>query len=112
MTTTQEAQALGAERGKADGSHVIDGNVTIPYCQKILAGYNDGDPEIMDMCPAPLSGEWAGSSISEIFGTSDPVAEIPTEILDAYEQSYTDAWWDTVLASVAYHLPEDDHTLE
>ena len=110
MTIITEAQAksAGAEAGKNAGSWVIDGNTTIETCRRILAGYNDGDPEIMDMQPSPLSGEHAGSSIPEIFGDPEPTQEI----MDAYEQAFTDAYWDTVLDAVRYHLPEDDHTLE
>jgi hypothetical protein len=58
--------------------------------------------------PAPLSGEWAGESIAEIFGDPDPTQEI----LDAYEQSYGDAYWDEVTTAAAAILPDDDSTLE
>jgi hypothetical protein len=54
-----EMAEMGADYGKSRGSWVIDGNTETATVRKILDGYDDGDPEIMDMCPSPLSGEFA-----------------------------------------------------
>jgi hypothetical protein len=47
---------------------------------------------ILDLCPSPLSGEWAGESIPELFGI--PVGgEWPTdEEQDEYENAYRAAY--------------------
>ena len=67
----------------------------LSIAQKILDGIDDGDPEIMDLCPNPLSGEWAGESLKEIFGRS------PTRsMMDNYENGYRDGFFSS-LASCA-----------
>jgi hypothetical protein len=95
---TDEARAAGETAGKARGSWVIDGNTSRETAARIVAGYNDGDPEVMDLQPAPLSGEWAGESIRELseeYGLplwDDTVAE-------AFERGYSDGFWTEVLDS-------------
>ena len=67
----------------------------LAIAQKILDGIDDGDPEIMDLCPNPLSGEWAGESLKEIFG------RFPTQsMMDNYENGYRDGFFSS-LASCA-----------
>jgi hypothetical protein len=54
---------------------------------------NENLPEDFPTCPAPLSGEWAGQSIPELFGLAIG-AEWPTdEELNNYEDHYYDGWW-------------------
>ena len=82
---------LGLEAGRAAGSWVIDGNSSEAQARRILQGIEDGDSAIMDMQPSPLSGEWAGESIQELFGHT------PTDSqLDDYEQGYSEGYWDEV----------------
>ena len=84
----------GYEAGRAAGSWVIDGNTSRETCERILQGYEDGDPEIMDMQPSPLSGEWADESIPEIFG------KWPTDQqMQDYEDGYSRGFWREVLHS-------------
>lgn len=78
----------GKEAGRAAGSWVIDGNTKTETVQRILKGIEEGDPEVMDLQPSPLSGEWAGESITEILG-----AEATTEDMDAYEEGFSEAFW-------------------
>jgi hypothetical protein len=99
------AEALGTEHGRAAGSWVIDGNTTPETARAILAGYDDGDPEVMDMMPAPLSGEWVdGVTPSrlvtelEINDESDDGALI-LDVCDAYERGFSDGYWAEVIVS-------------
>ncbi len=92
---TEEAYNAGKERGKAAGSWVIDGNTTDETARAILKGIMDGDPEILDMRPSPLSGEWAGESMPEL------EHEYGIDLSDWDEQTSFDeghdaGFWDTV----------------
>ncbi len=111
MTTvenlTVRAHEMGSEYGKSLGSWVIDGNSSKAYCQRIIDGYDDGDPEIMDMCPSPLSGEWADAptvfSVLKDLGF-DPYIQNAIPVLDSYEDGFIGSWWDTVIqAAYAMH---------
>lgn len=97
---TEEAEETGREAGAAAGSWVIDGNTSADTARAILAGYEEGDPEIMDMQPSPLSGEWAGESISELNAQYGLRLDVDT-IADAFESAYSEAYWDTVQGAAA-----------
>jgi hypothetical protein len=50
---------LGTEAGKSAASFVFDGNTTREHYARVLAGIDDGDPEVMDAYREPsLSGEF------------------------------------------------------
>jgi hypothetical protein len=92
--TQRKHYRLGREAGHSAGTWVIDGNTSTEQCARILRGIEDGDPEVMDMQPSPLSGEWAGESIRELFGKQ------PTDDqLTDYECGYSDGFWDEVARS-------------
>jgi hypothetical protein len=95
-----DAYKAGYERGEASGSWVIDGNTTETTAQRILKGINEGDPEVMDMQPAPLSGEWAGESIpalSDLYGLDLFDDEVATE----FEDGFTEGFWSVVESDAA-----------
>ena len=94
----------GYASGKARGSWVTDGNTTPETYRWIREGYDNGDPEVMDLCPAPLSGEWAGESISEVFGLKVGEDYPDSENLDSYEEGYQQGFWDEVLNACNYQL--------
>lgn len=100
--TTTNYYGMGHDAGANAGSWHIDAGrwtarETLDTCHEIIVGYDDGDPAVMDRCPAPLSGEWAGESIPELFDLA-PGEEWPDEdALADYESGFTDGWWDTVL---------------
>jgi hypothetical protein len=101
-----DARKLGAEHGRAAGSRVIDGNTSAETARAILDGWEDCDSEIMDMMPAPLSGEWADSMtparLMDELGIDPenvPIDVYPGDLCDAYEEAYEDAYWLEVRAS-------------
>ena len=103
---TQAAENLGRDKGRADAGWVgIDsGNAAA-----ILQGIEDGDPEIMDMMPAPLSGEWAGESIPELMNESGinhyKINKDDWDTwMETYEEAYSDAYWAEVDRTCRYHL--------
>ena len=88
----------GREAGKDAGSWVIDGNTSAETARAILKGIEDGDPDVMDIQPSPLSGEWAGESVYELIpelremeerGEHDAIDEACT----AYEQGFGEGFW-------------------
>lgn len=93
--STQTPHEIGHEAGVAAGSWVIDGNTNEATAKAILQGIEDGDPEIMDIQPAPLSGEWAGESVGELsdkFGINLHDAETA----DAFEAGFSEGFWHEV----------------
>jgi len=92
----------GYSAGKARGSWIIDGNTTLETCKRIVQGFDDGDPEIMDMQPSPLSGEFAGESIKELFGYQPS-----SHCLDLYESGYSDGFWSEVIGSAMSQIDSE-----
>jgi hypothetical protein len=100
MTKTEAIEGhgaynAGAAAGSAAGSWVFDGNSTEDQARRILAGIEDGDPEVLDMEPSPLSGEWAGESVPELS------AEYGLDLEDSvvahwFEHGFSEGYWDTV----------------
>lgn len=100
-TALAKARAFGVESGKAAGSWMLDGNSTVADAQKLLDGWEDGDPEVMDLEPSPLSGEWADSiTASDVYAAADmdedETEEAASEILSAFEEGYSEGFWDEV----------------
>lgn len=100
MTATTKAFDLGYGAGKSTGSWVIDGNTSSRAAHRILQGIEDGDPEIMDMRPNPLSGEWADGPttrdvVEDCDVSYDPEGDY-TELLDSYEEGFDQGFWDQV----------------
>lgn len=109
MLSVEEATALGKEHGHDKATWVFDGNTSENAYGRFLQGHEDGDPEIMDMCPAPLSGEWAGESMWEILGAPEDGDDLEAddawqEVADAYENAFTSAWWTETLRVANYHV--------
>jgi len=103
-TSEAAMRELGTIAGQNDGSWAVDGNTSAETAQAIIRGYEDGDPEVMDMMPSPLSGEFAdGPFLPDIFeqvtGDRDYQGDDASDLLDAYEMAYSDAYWTTVLDS-------------
>jgi hypothetical protein len=87
------AWTLGAERGNAAASWQYDGNTTTDTYRAIIEGHYEGEPAVMDLCPAPLSGEWAGESIPELLDLPTGADWPDDEVLAAYEDGFSTAFW-------------------
>lgn len=98
----------GYEAGKNAASWVFDGNTDLATYARVLRGFEDGDPEIMDMQPAPLSGEFAGGSMNEILGIFDN-DEDQNEAADAYEEGFSEGYWAEIQDTCHYHLGTEDN---
>lgn len=99
QSNADRAFEMGREHGKARGSWVIDGNTSTFRALRIIQGYEDCNPEVMDMEPAPLSGEWADDptpeSVYAELGVSeddDPAGQLLTD----YELGFSEGFWDEV----------------
>ena len=90
---------IGKDHGTAQGSWVFDGNTTDETYRWVLKGYEWGDGEVLDLCPNPLSGEWAGESIPELLGLSvgDPYPD--DDDLQEYEDGFVQGFWDEVIGT-------------
>lgn len=100
------------ERGQADGSWIIDGNTSADQCREILRMIDDGDPALDAIYPpTPLSGEYAGLSMAEIWldatGEDEPGDGWPLYMADEYELAYWSAWEAEVSRACRYQLADD-----
>ena len=94
----------GYRHGKTVGSCITDGNTKTETYAWILKGFDKGDPEVMDIRPNPLSGEWAGESISELFGLAIGQDLPDDESLTEYEHGFSDGFWEQVISDCNYQL--------
>ena len=99
-----ESRALGYLDGFRRGDALTDGNTTLLEYAKIKTGYDEGDCQVMDLCPNPLSGEWAGESISEIFNLNIGEDYPDDEVLIEYQQGFQEGFWDKAIKNCNYHL--------
>jgi hypothetical protein len=94
-----EAAAIARGQNAAEWLDIDD-----ETARRIIDGYDDRDPEIMDYEPAWLSGEWSGETIAELglefAGLDDDERD---ERLDKYETECRDAFWDRLLARCDYY---------
>jgi hypothetical protein len=103
----QSAKKLGYDAGKAAGSWVIDGNTSEETALAILKGYDEGDSQVMDMQPSPLSGEWADDpTIADVLANIADDADVELDkdgeyddLLNIYEVSYSEGFWNEVIRS-------------
>ena len=105
-----KSRALGYLDGVRRGDSLTDGNTTLEQYAKIRTGYEEGDCEVMDLCPYPLSGEWADESISEIFNLNIGQDYPDDELLDKYEQGFQEGFWNKVIQNCNYHLQTEEET--
>jgi hypothetical protein len=93
-----EFYVMGQEAGQARASWVeFDDEAAY---RKVLQGIEDCDPEVMDgLSVSPLSGEWAGESMTELLGD-----DYTDEDADQYEQGFQDAYWSAIEETCRYHL--------
>lgn len=87
---------------------MIDANMSKKGAKKLIDGYESGDPQVMDLCPNPLSGEWVDDpgemeileQIAEIAVELKPHKIEPVDddnLLDIYETHFQEGFWETVL---------------
>ncbi len=95
MTENHPNYDAGKEHGEAAGSWVIDGNTTDETARYLLKGIANGDPEVMDMMPHPLSGEWAGESMPELEDRYGIALEDDDD-MQLFEEGFGVGYWDTV----------------
>ena len=104
---SSEAYNAGKERGEAQGSWVIDGNTTEEQARKLLADIRDGDSEVLDSRPYPLSGESTGESIPEL---SDQYGIDLSDDDEAtrFDEGHDAGYWDTVINDARAIVATDD----
>lgn len=81
----------GFDAGVNQAAWHVDTNVPVERARALLVGHDDGDPLVLDLCPNPLSGEWAAESISEVLGDG-----FTDEDADEYQAGFVDGFWHEV----------------
>lgn len=92
MRTSERLAALAMIAAHAERHGAADAKIRMERC---IGGNLDTDP------PAPLSGEWAGESIPELFAEAGVDVNLLdddtyTEACDLYEECYEAAWYLTI----------------
>lgn len=90
----RKAYRAGFSCGRGAGAWVIDGNTSDEQKAAIVKGYDDG--AIVDLCPSPLSGEWAGESIPELSEQYEVDLSDDDKATD-FEDGFVDGFWREVL---------------
>jgi hypothetical protein len=104
------ARRLGVSAGKAAGSWVIDGNTSSSAAARILKGYDEGDPEILDMQPSPLSGEWAdGLTVDDVLieialyaDAGRIIEDERDDAIDVWLDGFSEGYWDEVIRAARH----------
>lgn len=96
----REARKLGEEAGRNAASWTIDGNTNTECAKRMVKGFDDGDPMILDGFNAPnLSGEWAGDptpqSLTEELGIEDE-PEVIDDACTAWEEGVSDTFYSEI----------------
>lgn len=104
------ARQLGVIHGKVRAG-TVKRTLSKDLAKRLLEGYENHDEDVMDMCPKPLSGEWVDDPTpmrildqianraglkNKIYKTGGP--DIEDDLLDVYEDAYTEAFWETVVS--------------
>lgn len=88
------------DAGTAAASGVIEEMTSKPdWAQWVIAGFDSGDPEILNLRPDYLSGEWAGESIPEILGLNVGDEWPDGDVLDAIDNTFNQAFWTTMIGT-------------
>lgn len=116
----QTAYEMGREAGANAASWAIDGNTTDDDLRRILTGYDDGDPEVMDSFNLPdLSGQWAdgltpAALVTEILGTpsgadldENDLIEIEGDLCCQWEDGVADGFWSELIRACRARLGLD-----
>ena len=94
--------------GKAAASSVFDGNTTTDTYQAMLAGIENGDPEILDSVTTPsLSGEYdVDALMADIGWVPHDGTDMREELAAQYADEVEDAFWHEVERTARYQLTE------
>jgi hypothetical protein len=108
-TTDHAAERAAYTEGKGAGSNAAEWvELDSPDgARRILQGFTDGDPEIMDIQPYPLSGEWAGESIPELSDLYGLDLSDET-IAHAFERGFDVGYWDRLTERCRYQLDTEE----
>ena len=109
----EAAWRLGREKGENMGKLIITHTTGVDAASTLLNGFQDNDEEVMDICPNPLSGEWADDptpikiieDIASLAEAKNLLNNIDIEkaldqaedVLDIFEEAYRDGFWETAL---------------
>lgn len=110
---SEAAYRLGRAKGEDFAKRFVDITTEPEEAQIIITGFENGEEEVMALCPDPLSGEWAGemtpvlaindiSSLAEAEGllkkaNIEEALDAAQDLLDIYEEAYRDGFWETAL---------------
>lgn len=94
---THYAADIGRSHGTAAAQWAFDGNTDDGAYRRVLAGIEDGDPEILDAYHVPdLSGDYTADDLASELGQHSEADGNDADLgatHDAYRQSASDAFW-------------------
>lgn len=107
----KQLKEVATERGRNGASNQFDGNTPTEVYEDLWKWFTGQDDPIWidDLIPNPLSGEWAGESIPELFyGLVDNPSDPTDEEMDLYHSTYMDAYYTEIERWVRYMLNIED----
>jgi hypothetical protein len=99
-------QSESAKMGRNLAESALDGNTDISIYSRILKGYDDGDPEIMDMYSNMFQND--ASFRIMIDENKDKIKE---NELSELNNKHQEAFWDRIIEICKYHLRSSEKTL-
>ena len=107
-TLMAAARKDGKAAGLAAASWCFDGNTSDETYQWFLAGWEAGDPEVLDQFNVPnLSGEWADAptphSLAEDYGMDDDDERLDS-VCTQWENAAADAFWAELERVARFHV--------
>jgi hypothetical protein len=91
---SEQHRKMGYEAGREAGSWVFDGNTDEATYQVVLEGYEEGDPEIMDLEPG------ARKSMVEILGDDTDDDEAAND----FEAGFSEGFWSEIIETCRHQL--------
>ena len=103
-TASEDLKTQAAKMGRALGESTFDGNTPHKVYARIIKGYDDGDPAVMDIYGQMLMHD----GVMQAF-MNDEAKDLDDDAKSELEHAHQEAFWDRVIEKCKYQT-EDNNT--
>jgi hypothetical protein len=105
----QAAHDLGVSKGDKMAKMIVNNETTVKAAKLLVQGYLESNEEVMDICPKPVSGEFADGDtpldiideIAKLAGSDkllkntniEDAMDESSDVLDTFEDGYSEGFW-------------------